>query len=267
MIRLVDRPPASSTLEQLSEYQREANQSRSYSRRIDDAARLWKLRNVKSNRTFKSVKRALDAMCSGARRCGYCEDSMADEVEHIKPKNLFPELAFVWENYLYACGPCNGPKRAQYATMAAGRIHPFVRTRDKPIRRPPAGADALLDPRREDPLDFLWLDLTDTFHFLPLRGLRPAAQARAAYTLDVLRLNARDALLRARAAALSDYLRHLEAYATARTAGATRKDLTARRTDILARQHPTVFREMQRQPGSRRDIEAAFVAVPEALHW
>lgn len=36
---------------------------------------------------FADVRRVLDEMCSGPRRCGYCEDSCADEIEHIRPKD------------------------------------------------------------------------------------------------------------------------------------------------------------------------------------
>ena len=36
-----------------------------------------------------------------------------------------------------------------------------------PVLPPPNGDAALIDPRREDPLDFLMLDLRDTFEFTP----------------------------------------------------------------------------------------------------
>jgi hypothetical protein len=35
---------------------------------------------------------------------------VTDEAEHINPKDLYLERVFDWANYLYACGPCNGPK-------------------------------------------------------------------------------------------------------------------------------------------------------------
>ena len=54
---------------------------------------------------------ALSAMCHGPRRCMYCEDSAADEVEHFRPTDLYPEFVFAWMNYLYACGPCNVRKK------------------------------------------------------------------------------------------------------------------------------------------------------------
>ena len=47
-------------------------------------------------------------------QCAYCECSINSErvgqVEHFKPQALFPLSAYDWENYLLACGGCNGPK-------------------------------------------------------------------------------------------------------------------------------------------------------------
>ena len=31
-------------------------------------------------------------MCSGAERCHYCEDSKADEVEHLLPKDAYIQI-------------------------------------------------------------------------------------------------------------------------------------------------------------------------------
>ncbi len=47
-------------------------------------------------------------------QCAYCECSLnskrVQQVEHFKPKSLFPLSAYDWDNYLLACGGCNGPK-------------------------------------------------------------------------------------------------------------------------------------------------------------
>jgi len=80
--------------------------------RVGLAAARFKLRNRANNPAFRQVRRTLTLMCGGAKRCMYCEDSAADEVEHHRPKDLYPEHVFNWENYLYACGPCNGPNHA-----------------------------------------------------------------------------------------------------------------------------------------------------------
>lgn len=33
------------------------------------------------------------------------------------PKNMYPEKVFVWSNYLFSCGLCNGPKNNQFAVF------------------------------------------------------------------------------------------------------------------------------------------------------
>ena len=58
----------------------------------------------------------------GARRCGYCEDSDGDEIEHIKPRDLYPEKTFAWENYLLACGQCNRSKSSRFLNREVLRV-------------------------------------------------------------------------------------------------------------------------------------------------
>ena len=45
--------------------------------------------------------------------CSYCEMPLPNgpQVEHVKPKKHFPEDALNWENFLLACGYCNGTKK------------------------------------------------------------------------------------------------------------------------------------------------------------
>ncbi len=53
-------------------------------------------------------------------KCSYCECRLnADcvmQVEHFKPKALFPLSAYDWDNYLLACGGCNMPKSDNWPT-------------------------------------------------------------------------------------------------------------------------------------------------------
>lgn len=88
MIRLPDIPPPGAASQQLASWQAEVDALRSHAARVEAAKRLFKQRNTSKNKTFVEVRRRLTAMCSGAQRCGYCEDSAADEVEHIRPKDL-----------------------------------------------------------------------------------------------------------------------------------------------------------------------------------
>ena len=110
MIRLPPRSLDAATQQQLSQWQHEVDSLATYPARVETAKARFKERNKKGNVTFDVVRVQLVAMSHGARRCAYCEDSVGDEVEHIWPKDFFPERAFVWTNYLYACGGCNGAK-------------------------------------------------------------------------------------------------------------------------------------------------------------
>ena len=136
-------------------------------------------------------------MCSGARRCMYCEDGCADEVEHHHPKAFYPDLVFAWANFLFACARCNRRKSARFPLFSPSMdIVEITRARDATPAPPPEGTPVLLDPRKDDPLAYLRLDLRDTFTFRPIAAKGTTAHARAEWTLRVLGLNERDELIR-----------------------------------------------------------------------
>lgn len=51
-------------------------------------------------------------------KCMYCETEVTatywGDVEHIKPKSLFPEEKFNWSNLGFVCAKCNNEKRHKY---------------------------------------------------------------------------------------------------------------------------------------------------------
>ena len=51
-------------------------------------------------------------------KCMYCESKISHiyygDVEHIKPKETYPQFEFVWENLGYVCAKCNGKKLNKY---------------------------------------------------------------------------------------------------------------------------------------------------------
>ena len=51
-------------------------------------------------------------------KCMYCESKISHidfaHVEHIKPKDKFPDLEFNWANLGYACPKCNNQKSNKY---------------------------------------------------------------------------------------------------------------------------------------------------------
>jgi len=235
-----------------------------YGQQVSQAKRRW---DAKPARVFATVREKLTEMCSGVRRCCYCEDSLADEVEHIRPKDLDPEVAFHWENYVFACGPCNGPKNNQFAVLdATGQRITVTRKRRAPVAPPTPGDPALINPREEDAELLLELDLVDTFQFVPRPGLSGRELERANYTYEMLFRDREDMML-ARVAAYRDYLAHLRGYSKRRDEGASANELRLLREDLLPRQHPSVWRAMQRQPDRRPELAQAFIEAPEALDW
>ena len=215
------------------------------------------------------VRSALTQMCQGARRCGYCEDSVADEVEHIKPKDLFPEEVFQWRNYLYACGQCNSPKNNKFAIFEAGarRLIHLIRDTSSQVVPPPFGDPVLINPRLEDPLDFLELDLVDTFYFSPRFRIVGEPRERALYTIEILRLNERDYLVQARENAFDSFHARLAEYAERKRAGAGDPELVRQVESLRRMHHQTVWREMVRQRAIIAGLRPLFETNPEALTW
>lgn len=260
-------PAPASTI--LGQYQAAIDIIGSYSAKVAAAKMQFRARNIRDNPTFATIRTTLSSMCSGAQRCCYCEDSAADEVEHVCPKDIYPEAVFVWENYLYACGPCNGPKSNQYAIFdgATGAITNVSRKAKAPVVPPPVGEHVLINPRRENPLKFLVLDLIDTFEFVPVYNLSEKDKQRAIYTRKVLRLNERDLLVQARKSAYASYVARLKEYISERDSGASEATLLRFVKGIQGMHHPTVWKEMQRQHAHIPELNQLFEAAPEAMGW
>ncbi|WP_437896649.1 hypothetical protein [Sorangium sp. So ce124] len=269
MIRLPDRQLPDAAQAKLDTYQKEIDGIDDYPTRVERATMSWKSRNRKGDPTFDAVKETLTEMCSGARRCVYCEDSAADEIEHFRPKVLYPGAVFAWPNYLYACGPCNGPKNNQFAVFAhgSGEFTEVARGRGAPVVLPIAGDIVLIDPRAEDPCEYMALDLQDTFWFVPRARRETSAYRRAEYTIRVLRLNENEFLPKARQQAYKDYKAHLSQYRLKQEQGAPRRHLKQLEREVQCRQHPTVWSEMKRQHGRIPELSTLFKAVPQALSW
>ena len=266
-VRRRSLPPAAR--DGLSAHQADVDAMSGHAERVNRAPALFSARNRAGDPVFGAVRDSLDAMCRGPRRCMYCEDAPADEIEHFRPKDLYPELAFAWRNYLYACGPCNGPKNNKFAVLRPGEPRPMevTRRRGEPPSPPPRGRPALIDPAAEDPLDFLALDLRDTFEFVPTAPIGTVERERAEYTLRVLRLNDRDYLIRARESAYRAFAAQLYEYVDRRDRGGPRAGLDRIRRAIRRACHQTVWSEMKRQHARIAPIRPLFASAPEALKW
>ncbi|MCK8501856.1 hypothetical protein OWM54_22645 [Myxococcus sp. MISCRS1] len=269
MIRLPQGLLPEAARQGLEGYQQSIDALPDYAERVAQAKKRFSSLNKIGNQTFDHVKATLTQMCSGARRCAYCEDSAADEVEHIRPKTLYPEVVFAWMNYLYACGPCNGRKNDHFAVFDGGSkaLTKVARARSAPVTPPAPGRPVFIDPRVEEPMDFLELDLRDTFFFRPKAPPGTEEYVRAEYTIGTLQLNQRELLPQARRAAYWDYMAHLSGYLRAKSQGLPQEHLDMLAGQVRTRQHPSVWLEMKRQHEKLPDLLLLFAQVPEALGW
>jgi uncharacterized protein (TIGR02646 family) len=87
-------------------------------------------KNTKGACYFKAIwskaKQALAAM--SYQKCAYCETPInaerSGQVEHFRPKSLFPLLAYEWDNYFLGCGGCNGAKSDKWPSGGICYIRP-----------------------------------------------------------------------------------------------------------------------------------------------
>lgn len=265
MIQLVRPPLSTKATEKLAAYQKNVNEQPDFSAQVVFAKADFPKKNVLTNRTFNEVKQKLLEMSTGAERCHYCEDSKADEVEHLLPKDVYPNICFDWNNYFYACGNCNGPKNNKCAIIeeaTGGILHISTPT------TPPIGTPAIIDPTRENPLDFFLLDLQNgSFHFSELPDLGTIDYLRARYTLEILRLNKRAFLGKARKEAFQNYKARLTEYIIERNQGASSQQIDNIVLGIKEAGHPTVWQEMKRQSQFIPALKTLFDQAQEALTW
>lgn len=262
MIQITSVPLPKLVSEHLIAKQTLIDDEADYAAQVAKGKALWKSKSVKQ---FNIVRSKLEKMCVGKRRCNYCEDSAADEVEHIAPKDLFPDKVFRWSNYLFACGPCNGPKNNKFAVFDANDgIVNITRGRKEPVVPPQRGEHVFINPRNEDPLEFMLLEL-NTCLFVAKPGLSDRHRKRAEYTISTLTLNARDYLVKARKEAYGTYRDSLELYVQKKEEGASQTELARRREELNSRQHPTVWYEMKRLNQHYPTLRKLFEAAPELL--
>jgi len=269
MIRLPDVTLSASARTWLAELQQSVNAEPTYEQQVAEGMRLFKLR--RSSPAFGPILHALKQMCSGPQRCCYCEDSQATDVEHIWPKDFYPDLVFTWENYLYACTRCNRPKSNicdihLHSDGTRFAVPPFVKQHK---RHPPAGNALLINPRVENALEFMMLDMHDTFHFQPHPLADAQGRERAEHTINLLKLNEEDVLPKSRANAYAGYRDRLKRYVDQKSQGEPPEMLQHTVASLHHMGHPTVWQEMKRQNTFRHqeEINRLFTAAPEALGW
>lgn len=99
--------------------------------------------NYKNKYNQEYVKDTLKSMYNNC--CCYCESSLGvtsfAHIEHLKPKSIFPELSFEWDNLHLCCEICNINKSGSWDY-------------NNPI----------LNPSKENIEQFIFLDLLDGFY-------------------------------------------------------------------------------------------------------
>lgn len=252
---------------QLKKWQAEIDALPTYKEQIEQAKKSW----GKSNNTFREVKSKLRDLSNSTRRCSYCQDSYADEVEHIYPKDIYPDKTWDFGNYLYACGPCNGPKNNRFGWIKAGKLIESDRPRPIPANyvytKPKKLPIALINPRVEDPFKYLELDIVSSFRFLPAVGVDKVGGVRAKYTIDVLKLNSKDFLVKARRNAYVNYRSRLREYIHQKENGASKAELKELIEGIQDESHPSVWHQMKILKDFIAELKELFKNAPEALKW
>ena len=269
MIRIGRAQLSAGTTALLAGYQAAVNAEPAFADKVAKAKKSFSQYNKKTNAAFKEVRETLARMCQGPLRCHYCEDSKADEVEHIKPKDWYPGDCFRWANYCYACGPCNGPKNNKFAVFTPGSAAatPLVRADGALVVAPPTGTPVFINPRNDDPLDFLFLDIAGTFFFTELPDAGTREHERARYTIELLGLNSRSYLVQARRNAYGNFRARLREYIAERDIGKPDAHLKILAGNLQLEHHQTVWQEMVRQHAHLPDIALLFQSAPEALGW
>ena len=112
-------------------------------------------------------------------KCAYCERplEMAGEIDHFRPKSLYPWLAFEWLNFMYACGSCNQSKSNSFPL--SGRPSPFLATLDeiRLVEKP-----LLIDPTWEHPGKYL--SFLTTGLIIPRNNSRKGRETISAFQLN-----------------------------------------------------------------------------------
>lgn len=298
MLKITSLPISSATQAHLDNQQNDINTQASYEAEVNRAAALWdtKEKSIAKQAAFEEVKNTLQKMASGQHYCCYCEHNEHGDIEHIYPKSVFPNRAFVWDNYIWACKECNtGYKLDKFEIFdpqnsnTNTNITPAHRNR---IFIRPANEDAvLINPRVDDPMDFLYLDLT-TGILTNIHQTQTRDYIRANYTLELLELNEREGIRKARENASKEYVSILKRYIKAKNATnfeeletameeikpiiwETNFDFEEHKTkiclaiqkSIYTRTHFTVWKELQRQTRNFPSLQSLFQQVTEALNW
>lgn len=179
----------------LRQLQEQIDSKSKFESKVATSKKLWKNKGGhKHTESFQQLRSILKQMCIAHGICNYCEHNEAFDIEHIAPKSHFPEMTFSWENLLLVCKECNTGHKSDQCKVIDTNGELRSCQRGTP---PPQGVFCFINPRIENPADFMLLNL-ETFTFEILPDLTPTNLAKAQSTLDLLELNSRTVLIHTR---------------------------------------------------------------------
>lgn len=131
--------------------------------------KAWK--SFTSLKTYQALKTTLSEPLGTRRRCAFCSDSRAADIEHFWPKSVYPGQAFRYDNLLLLCPECNRVK---------GRRFPVDE----------AGLPLLVNPVSDDPWDVLFFVPTTGWIDARITGISKTGElirdTRGVATLHIL---------------------------------------------------------------------------------
>jgi len=290
MLQLDSKSISDDAQKMLDFLQRKVNAKPTFKEKTKKAGSLWEGKSSTGLRraAFEEVKNTLTQMCVSVEICNYCEQSEANDIEHIYPKSLFPGKAFEWENYLLACKQCNTAYKLDAFAILDVNDDIFDIPRGS---EPPNERGAFINPRLEDPSVFMLLN-AESFKFEPLPGLSKSNLNKAKKTIEVLQLNDRDQLVESRRAAAiyfyqrmdllmkimaSNSIAEIEAFLTPYDdliddtlplAEIQTGIKNGFRRDVKLYPHPSVWYSIKTiESVTNTKWQAIFQAIPEAIHW
>ena len=295
MLKIRQIPIPKGVLNHLHKQQDKMDALIDYEQQVRLSNTLWQ--NKKKNNAHKSafnrVEKELQKIAIGtAGYCNYCEANIGSTIEHIYPRGLFPGKTFLWENYLWACKQCNGRhKVSQFQVFESAHSTNIINlVKDYNFIPPPNDDAVFINPRVDDPMDYIKLDFDSGLFEIISNNVNSRAYIRAKYTLEVLQLNLREGLVQDRKKAIKDYLVLFQQYLNIQNSDSleelircltstnyslendslelekSRLGLLVQKT-ILSQKHRTVWKEMQRQVANLKMLETMFESFPEALNW
>lgn len=297
MLKIISSTISPNTQTHLNNQQADINSQASYEEQVQRAASLWnsKEASIAKKAAFIEIKAKLTENAVGDHYCGYCEHNLHSDIEHIYPKGLYPNKAFVWENYMWACKKCNSGLKLDkfkiFNPLGSSTIEDITPQHHPRTYIQPSNEDSVfINPRVDDPFNYLFLDLQSGVLVTHPNLTIPKDIERADYTLELLKIDLTEGLIKARIDARKSFISSLRRYIKAKNSTSfaeleacmeelqpvtflhslefeKTKTCLSIQKDIITRNHPTVWKEMQRQYLQITKLTELFSQAPEALEW